>query len=84
MACAASLFRSAMAHAPIGVAVSAAQDSEDQLIGICISSFSCVSIDRPRVLFNLDYFASAYMRCRGGSHYAVNVLSKERQQVRAM
>lgn len=78
MACDASLFRGAMANAPTGVAVSAARDSKDQLIGIYISSFSCVSIDPPLVLFNLDCFASASMRCRGASHYAVNVLSKER------
>lgn len=65
MACAVSLFRGAVAHSPTGVAISAAQDSEDQLIDIYIRSLSCVSIDPPLVLFNLDYFASASMRFRG-------------------
>lgn len=81
MAFDASQFRSALGQFPTGVAVITAQDSEDQLIGITMSSFNSVSIDPPLVLFSLDRRALSLDAMQGASHYAVNVLSKEQQHL---
>lgn len=81
MAFDASQFRTALSQFPTGVAVITAQDGEDQLIGITMSSFNSVSIDPPLVLFSLDRRALSLESMQAASHYAVNVLSKEQRHL---
>ncbi len=77
----ASQFRSALGQFPTGVAVITAQDSEDRRIGITMSSFNAVSIDPPLVLFSLDRRALSLEAMQNADHYAVNVLSREQQEI---
>jgi len=72
-------FRNALGQFPTGVAVITAQDHNDQLIGITMSSFNSVSIEPPLVLFSLDRRALSLEAMLKADHYAVNVLSQEQQ-----
>lgn len=74
-------FRNALGQFPTGVAVITAQDSDDQHIGITMSSFNSVSMDPPLVLFSLDRRALSLQAMENADHYAVNVLSQDQQEI---
>ncbi|NVK41523.1 MAG: flavin reductase family protein [Oceanospirillaceae bacterium] len=74
-------FRNALGQFPTGVAIITAQDGDDQLIGITMSSFNSVSMDPPLVLFSLDRRALSLEAMEKADHYAVNVLSQDQQDL---
>jgi flavin reductase (DIM6/NTAB) family NADH-FMN oxidoreductase RutF len=55
--------------------------SEGKPIGLTANSFTSVSLDPPLVLFCLDRRSFSYGHFERSSHFAVNVLASEQQQI---
>ena len=50
-------------------------------IGLTISSFNSVSLDPPLILWSLSADSPSLAAFRGATHYAVNVLSADQQEI---
>ena len=74
-------FRSTLGCFATGVTVVTALDPDGDPIGLTISSFNSVSLDPPLILWSLSLGSPVLESFRNASHYSVNVLSAEQQNL---
>jgi flavin reductase (DIM6/NTAB) family NADH-FMN oxidoreductase RutF len=74
-------FRSALGSFATGVTIVTALSSEGDPIGVTISSFNSVSLEPPLILWSLSLNSPNLEAFRNASHYAVNILSADQQQL---
>lgn len=74
-------FRSALGMFATGVTIVTARTAEGQLVGLTASSFNSVSMNPPLVLWSLAQAAGSMPAFRTGSHYAINILSAQQQEL---
>ena len=73
--------RSALGSYATGVAVVTARAPGGEAVGLTVNSFASVSLDPPLVLWSLALSSPNLEAFRNASHYAVNVLAVEQQDV---
>src|SRR6185437_13871161 len=73
--------RNALGKFPTGVVVATARAASGELIGMTMSSFNSVSLDPPLILFSVHRQTQSFAAWQSISHYAVNVLNEEQEQV---
>lgn len=73
-------FRQVLGHFPTGVTVITAA-AEDGPAGMCVGSFTSVSLDPPLVAFCADVSSTSYPRIAAAGHYCVNVLAEDQEHV---
>ena len=76
-----SQFRAALGMFATGVTVVTARDAQGELIGVTANSFNSVSLTPPLVLWSLAHSAGSMAAFSTGSHYAINILSAEQQDL---
>lgn len=74
-------FRTALGMFATGVTIVTARASDGALIGLTANSFNSVSLEPPLVLWSLAQKAASMAAFRTGTHYAVNILSAEQQDL---
>lgn len=74
-------FRDTLGRFATGVTVITALSPEGTPVGLTISSFNSVSLDPPLILWSLSLNSPSLDSFRTASHYAVNVLSAEQQEL---
>ena len=74
-------FRAALGMFATGVTVVTARAPDGSPVGLTVNSFNSVSMEPPLVLWSLSARSASMPVFRGASHYAVNVLSAEQQDL---
>jgi flavin reductase (DIM6/NTAB) family NADH-FMN oxidoreductase RutF len=74
-------FRAALSMFATGVTIVTARTSSGQLVGLTANSFNSVSLTPPLVLWSLSKAASSMEAFSAGSHYAINILGAEQQDL---
>lgn len=74
-------FRNALGCFTTGVAVVTTREGEGTPIGITVNSFASVSLDPPLVLWCLDKQSDTLSVFDKATHFTVNVLREEHQEV---
>ncbi len=74
-------FRSTLGRFATGVTVVTALASDDQPIGVTISSFNSVSLDPPLILWSLSVDSPKLESFRQASHFAVNILAAGQRNI---
>jgi flavin reductase (DIM6/NTAB) family NADH-FMN oxidoreductase RutF len=74
-------FREALGMFATGVTIVTARTSEGGLIGLTANSFNSVSLTPPLVLWSLARKAGSMAAFSTGSHYAINILSADQQDL---
>lgn len=74
-------FRLALGMFATGVTIVTARTADGQLVGLTASSFNSVSMNPPLVLWSLAQAAGSLQAFRTGSHYAINILSAQQQDL---
>jgi flavin reductase (DIM6/NTAB) family NADH-FMN oxidoreductase RutF len=74
-------FRTALGMFATGVTIVTARNSEGGLIGLTANSFNSVSLDPPLVLWSLAQSAGSMPFFRTGTHYAINILAADQQDL---
>ena len=74
-------FRRTLGSFATGITVITALGRDGQPLGMTISSFNSVSLDPPLILWSLSLSSPSLEAFRNASHYAVNVLSAEQEQL---
>jgi hypothetical protein len=74
-------FREALGMFATGVTVVTARDAHGKLVGLTANSFNSVSLTPPLVLWSLARSAGSMAAFQAGSHYAVNILSADQQEL---
>jgi flavin reductase (DIM6/NTAB) family NADH-FMN oxidoreductase RutF len=74
-------FRSALGKFPTGVIVATGRTGDGELVGMTMSSFNSVSLDPPLILFSIHRKAQSFATWQSISHYAVNVLNEDQEQL---
>ena len=64
-----------------GVTIVTARDIQGRFIGLTANSFNSVSLTPPLVLWSLSRSAGSMVAFSTGSHYAINILSAEQQDL---
>lgn len=64
-----------------GVTIVTARSAQGQLVGLTANSFNSVSLSPPLVLWSLARAAGSMAAFSTGSHYAINILSAEQQEL---
>ncbi len=64
-----------------GVTVVTARDTQGRLVGLTANSFNSVSMNPPLVLWSLSRAAGSLAAFSTGSHYAINILSADQQEL---
>lgn len=77
----ASSFRAALSSFPTGVTIVTARAANGRLVGLTANSFNSVSLNPPLVLWSLARTAASMSTFATGSHYAINVLSADQQEL---
>ena len=72
-------FRAALGMFATGVTIVTERTADGTVIGLTANSFNSVSLDPPLVLWSLSQAAASLPVFRAGSHYAINVLSKDQK-----
>ena len=72
-------FRTALGMFATGVTIVTARAADGSVIGLTANSFNSVSLDPPLVLWSLAQVAGSLAVFSTGSHYAINVLSKDQK-----
>lgn len=73
--------RNALGHFPTGVAVMTTLRGDGAPIGLTVNSFASVSLDPPLVLWSLAAKSPSLGAFRAASHFCVNVLAAEQEDV---
>ena len=76
-----SEFRTALGMFATGVTIVTARTPSGLLVGLTANSFNSVSLAPPLVLWSLGQSASSMEAFSTGSHYAINILSAEQQDL---
>jgi flavin reductase (DIM6/NTAB) family NADH-FMN oxidoreductase RutF len=74
-------FRSALGMFATGVTIVTARAQDGTLVGLTASSFNSVSLSPPLVLWSLARIAGSMAAFSTGSHYAINILSADQQDM---
>ena len=74
-------FRASLAMFATGVTIVTARSASGELIGLTANSFNSVSLQPPLVLWSLAQAASSMAAFIGGTHYAINVLAADQQDL---
>jgi len=74
-------FRSALGMFATGVTIVTALSQEGTPIGLTANSFNSVSLAPPLVLWSLARSAGSMAAFSAGSHYAINILSADQQEL---
>jgi flavin reductase (DIM6/NTAB) family NADH-FMN oxidoreductase RutF len=74
-------FRTALGTFATGVTVITTRPPEGEALGITVNSFASVSLDPPLVLFSLDKASHSFGAFAAASHYVVNVLADDQQDL---
>jgi flavin reductase (DIM6/NTAB) family NADH-FMN oxidoreductase RutF len=77
----AETFRAALGRFATGVTIVTARAEDGALVGLTANSFNSVSLSPPLVLWSLSSGSSALPVFRGGTHYAINVLSAQQREL---
>jgi flavin reductase (DIM6/NTAB) family NADH-FMN oxidoreductase RutF len=64
-----------------GVTIVTARSAQGTLVGLTANSFNSVSLAPPLVLWSLSRQAGSMAAFSAGSHYAINILSAEQQDL---
>ena len=64
-----------------GVSIVTARTASGDLVGLTANSFNSVSMSPPLVLWSLSHAASSMAAFSTGSHYAINILSADQQDL---
>jgi flavin reductase (DIM6/NTAB) family NADH-FMN oxidoreductase RutF len=74
-------FRTALGTFATGVTVITTRPPDGEALGITVNSFASVSLDPPLVLFSLDRASHSFGAFAAASHYVVNVLADDQQDL---
>jgi flavin reductase (DIM6/NTAB) family NADH-FMN oxidoreductase RutF len=74
-------FRTALGMFATGVTIVTARTAEGELVGLTANSFNSVSLDPPLVLWSLARAAASMPAFSAGSHYAINILGADQQEL---
>ena len=74
-------FRSALGMFATGVTIVTARGPDGSLVGLTANSFNSVSLSPPLVLWSLAQRAGSMPVFSRGSHYAINILAAEQQDL---
>ena len=74
-------FRNALGCFASGVTVITTLDENGGPVGLTINSFSSLSLDPPLVLFCLDRKVTSFDAFQNNSHFAVNVLAEDQEDL---
>lgn len=74
-------FRTALGMFATGVTVVTGRAPDGSLVGLTANSFNSVSMSPPLVLWSLSQTAGSMAAFSTGSHYAINILSAEQQEL---
>jgi len=74
-------FRSALGMFATGVTIVTARTNAGALVGLTANSFNSVSMTPPLVLWSLSKKAASMPAFSAGSHYAINILSAQQQDL---
>ena len=74
-------FRAALGMFATGVTIVTARTSTGQLVGLTANSFNSVSLTPPLVLWSLSRAAGSMAAFQAGSHYAINILGADQQDL---
>src|SRR5436190_20124173 len=74
-------FRRALSRFISGVSVVTTLGKDNRPAGITVSAFSSVSLEPPLVLACIDKRASLHDHLTEGSHFAVNILAEDQQDI---
>lgn len=74
-------FRKALGMFATGVTIVTARSAQGELIGLTANSFNSVSMTPPLVLWSLARAAGSMAAFSAGSHYAINILNAEQQDL---
>lgn len=74
-------FRLALGMFATGVTIVTARDADGSYIGLTANSFNSVSLTPPLVLWSLAQSAGSMAAFSKGSHYAINILSADQQDL---
>jgi flavin reductase (DIM6/NTAB) family NADH-FMN oxidoreductase RutF len=76
-----SEFRAALGMFATGVTIVTARTASGQLVGLTANSFNSVSLSPPLVLWSLSRAAGSMSAFQAGSHYAINILGADQQDL---
>jgi flavin reductase (DIM6/NTAB) family NADH-FMN oxidoreductase RutF len=74
-------FRAALGMFATGVTIVTARAANGKLVGLTANSFNSVSLSPPLVLWSLARAAASMAALSAGSHYAINVLAADQQEL---
>ncbi len=74
-------FRTALGMFATGVTIVTARTASGTLVGLTANSFNSVSLSPPLVLWSLAQSAASMEAFSTGSHYAINILSADQQEL---
>jgi flavin reductase (DIM6/NTAB) family NADH-FMN oxidoreductase RutF len=74
-------FRSALGMFATGVTIVTARTADGKLVGLTANSFNSVSMSPPLVLWSLARSAGSMEAFSTGSHYAINILGADQQDL---
>jgi flavin reductase (DIM6/NTAB) family NADH-FMN oxidoreductase RutF len=74
-------FRAALGMFATGVTIVTARAANGRLVGLTANSFNSVSLHPPLVLWSLARAAGSMAVFSAGSHYAINVLAADQQEL---
>jgi flavin reductase (DIM6/NTAB) family NADH-FMN oxidoreductase RutF len=74
-------FRTALGMFATGVTIVTARTAQGDLVGLTANSFNSVSMAPPLVLWSLAQSATTMEAFATGSHYAINILSADQQEL---
>ena len=76
-----ALLRQAFGSFATGVTVVTTLDAKGNPVGLTANSFSAVSLNPPLVLWCISLNTPSFAAFRDGSHYAINVLSADQEEI---
>ena len=74
-------FRQALGMFATGVTIVTARAADGNFVGLTANSFNSVSLSPPLVLWSLARSAGSMAAFSAGSHYAINILSADQQDL---
>jgi flavin reductase (DIM6/NTAB) family NADH-FMN oxidoreductase RutF len=74
-------FRQALGMFATGVTIVTARAADGSFVGLTANSFNSVSLSPPLVLWSLSRSAGSMASFSTGSHYAINILGAEQQDL---
>ncbi len=73
-------FRQVLGHFPTGVTVVTA-GTEGGPVGLCVGSFTSVSLHPPLVAFCAGYSSTSYPLIEAAGHFCVNILAEGQEEI---